>query len=110
MAVRLPEESRGAFANVGADGVLADLAAHARRLRALVDIVAAFPVGHEAVAGTTGADEAGWRVGAVVVTVMDGRVCAFIDTCSRRHKILTMLFERKVFEHVSPVFIYGFEV
>lgn len=86
MAVRLPEESRGTFANVGADGVLTDLAAHTRRLRTLVDIVTGFSVGHEAVAGTTGADEAGGRVGAVVVTVMDGRVCAFIDTYSRRQQ------------------------
>lgn len=80
MAVRLSEESRGALAHVGADGVLADLAAHARRLGTLVNVVTRFAVRHEAVAGTTGADEAGRRVGAVVVTVMDGWVCAFIDT------------------------------
>ncbi|TNN64427.1 hypothetical protein EYF80_025377 [Liparis tanakae] len=58
VAVRLSEESRGTLAHVGADGVLADLAAHARRLRTLVDVVARFAVGHEAVAGATGADEA----------------------------------------------------
>lgn len=79
MAVRLPQVPRSAFADVRADGVLADLAAHGRRLAALVQVVAGLPVGHKAVAGVTGADEAGGGVGAVVVTVVDGRVCAFVD-------------------------------
>lgn len=84
VAVGLPEESRGTLTDVGADGVLADLAAHARRLCALVDVVARDVVGHEAVAGATGADEAGGRVGAIVVTVMDGWFRAFVDTCIQK--------------------------
>lgn len=81
VSVRLAEETRGALANVGADGVLAHLTAHARRLSAFVDIVARFAVRHETVAMATGADEARGRVGAVVIAVVDGRVRAFIDTC-----------------------------
>lgn len=83
MAVRLSQESRGAFTDVGADGVLADLAAHAWCLDTLADVIARFAVRHEAVAWATGADEAGGRVGAVVVAVMDGWVCAFIDAYRR---------------------------
>lgn len=80
VAVRLPQVSRSAFADVRADGVLADLAAHGRRLAALVQVVAGLSIGHEPIAGAAGADEAGGRVGAVVVTVVDGRVGAFVDT------------------------------
>lgn len=79
VAVRLPEVPRGAFADVRAHGVLADLAAHSGRLSALVQVVAGLAVGHEPVAGAADADEAGGRVGAVVVTVVDGRVGAFVD-------------------------------
>lgn len=93
VAVRLSEKSRGAFTNIGADSVLTDLAAHAWCLRTLVDIVACFAVRHEAVAGATAADKAGGRVGAIVITVMDGWVCAFIDTYSQRHIISTTLFK-----------------
>lgn len=93
VAVRLSEKSRGAFTNVGADSVLTDLAAHAWCLRTLVDIVASFAVRHEAVAGATAADKAGGRVGAIVITVMDGWVCAFIDTYSQRHIISTTLLK-----------------
>lgn len=71
MAVWLSQEPRCTFTNVGPDGVLADLAAHAWRLPALIDIVTRFAVRHEAVARATGADKAGGRVGAVVITVMD---------------------------------------
>lgn len=81
-SVWLSEESWGALAHVGADSVLAHLAAHARRLGTLVNIVTGFVVGHEAVARTTGTYETGECVGAVVITVVDGGVCAFIDTYS----------------------------
>lgn len=79
VAVRLPQVTRGALADVRADCVLADLAAHGGRLGTLVQVVAGLPVGHESVARAAGADEAGGRVGAVVVTVVDGRVGAFVD-------------------------------
>lgn len=84
VAVRLSEESRSTLTDVGAQSVLTDLAAHARGLCTLVDVVTRFFVRHEAVARATGTDEAGGCVGAIVVTVMDGWVCAFIDTCSQR--------------------------
>lgn len=71
MAVWLSQESRGTFTHVGADGVLADLTAHSGCLRTLVDVITRFAVRHEAVARATGADEAGGRVSAVVITVMD---------------------------------------
>lgn len=83
MAVWLSQESRSTFTHVGADGVLADLTAHSGCLSTLIDVVTRFAVRHEAVARATGADKAGGRVSAVVITVMDGRVCAFIDTYSR---------------------------
>lgn len=79
VAIRLPQVPRCAFADVRADGVLADLAAHGGRLGALVQVVAGLPVGHELVAGAAGANEAGGRVCAVVVTVVDRRVGAFVD-------------------------------
>lgn len=78
-AVGLPQVPRGALADVRAHGVLADLAAHGGRLGALVQVVAGLAVGHEPVPGAAGADEAGGRVGAVVVTVVDGWVGAFVD-------------------------------
>lgn len=81
MAVWLSQESGGTFTNIGPDGVLADLAAHAWCLSALIDIIARFAVRHEAVAWVTGADEAGGRVGAVVITVMDCWVRALIHAC-----------------------------
>lgn len=82
-AVWLSQESGSTFADVGADGVLADLAAHSGALSTLVDVVARLAVGHEAVSPATGADEAGGRVGAVVIAVMDRRVRAFVHTYSR---------------------------
>lgn len=85
-AVWLSQESGSTFADVGADGVLADLAAHPGALSTLVDVVARLAVGHEAVSPATGADEAGGRVGAVVIAVMDRRVRAFIHTYSRTKK------------------------
>lgn len=80
VAIRLPQVPRRAFADVRADGVLADLAAHGRRLGALVQVVAGLSVGHQPVAVMASADEAGGCVGAVVVTVVDRRVGAFVDT------------------------------
>lgn len=71
MAVWLSQESRSTFTNEGADGVLADLTAHSGCLCALIDVITRFAVRHEAVAQAAGADKAGGRVSAVVITVMD---------------------------------------
>lgn len=79
-SVRLSEKSRRALAHVGANGVFTDLAANAGCLCALIDIVACFAVGHEAVTWTAGADEAGGCVCAVVVAVVNGWVRTLIDT------------------------------
>lgn len=87
-SVWLSEESWRALAHVGANGVFADLTAHARCLCAFIDIVARFAVGHQTVAGTAGAYEAGGRVSAVVITVVNGQVSAFIDTCIRSEKTM----------------------
>ncbi len=78
-SVGFTEEAWRTLAHVRAHGVLAHLAAHAGRDRALVHIVARFVVGHEAVTVATGADEAGGSVGAVVVAVVHGWVCALVD-------------------------------
>lgn len=83
MAVWLSQESGSTFTNVGAHSVLADLTAHSGCLPTLIDVITRFAVRHEAIARATGADKAGGRVSAVVITVMDWRVCAFIDTYSR---------------------------
>ena len=106
MAIGLSEESRRALTNVGAHSVLTDLAAHTRRLGTLVDIVTRFAVRHEAVAGTTGADEAGGRVGAIVITVMNGGIRAFIDTYSqkRRSNITVFKASRKDFYPIRPLY------
>lgn len=90
-SVGLSEESWGTLTDVGANSVLTHLAAHTRCLCAFVDIITRFTVGHEAVARATGADEAGGRVGTVVITVVDGWVCAFIDTFSQRSITATEL-------------------
>lgn len=58
------------------------MTAHAGGLCTLVDIITCFAVRHEAVTRTTGAYEAGRCVGAIVITVVNGRVRAFIDTTS----------------------------
>lgn len=42
------------------------------------------------VPGKTGANEAGRRVRAVVITVVNGRVSAFIDTWSLKKKVSNM--------------------
>lgn len=78
-AIRFTEEAWRALADVRAHGVLAHLTAHAGCDGALIHIVACFVIGHETVTGATGADEAGGCVGAVVVAVVHGRVCALID-------------------------------
>lgn len=91
MAIRLSEESRGAFTHIGADGVLTDLAAHARSFCTLIHIITCFSVRHEAVTGATGADEAGERVSAIVITVMNGGVSAFIDTYGNERIFSTVI-------------------
>lgn len=78
-AVGFTEEARRTLTHVRAHGVLTHLTAHTGSDRALVHIVARCFIGHETKPGTTGADEAGGCVGAVVVAVVHGRVCAFID-------------------------------
>lgn len=67
---------------MGTNCVFTQLTAHAGGLCTLVDIVARFAVRHEAVARTTGAYKASRCVGAIVIAVVNGWVCALIDTAS----------------------------
>lgn len=63
-----------------ADAVLADLTAHSRRGGALVDVLAGFSIGHEAVARVTGAVIAGEGVCAELSALMDLCVQTLIDS------------------------------
>lgn len=80
--IRLSEETWSTLAHVGTNCVFTQLTAHAGGLCTLVDIVARFAVRHEAVARTTGAYKASRCVGAIVIAVVNGWVCALIDTYS----------------------------
>lgn len=78
-AVRFTDVSRGALAVVGADSVLADLAAYSRRGQTLVDVLAGLAVWHELVAGVAGAVVAGEGVGADLGALVDLRIVALVD-------------------------------
>lgn len=56
---------------VGADGVLADLAADGRRAETLVEVLTSFTVWHESVARVAGAVVAGEGVGAELGALVD---------------------------------------